>query len=337
MPFLEALDASDVAALSWLASFSTKHHRGYLDQVLSHSTLVGGIADEHTSLVAALLNGAESAASPAHSQTLLSTLMDPRKIVVEERTLTLPQAGQVVLAVVRMTDSPSDTMDLLEGAVESHGELMAIPFPVNYVSLLVADLGLPYGGGGGANGFLFVQPSRYGDFAYVIAHEAAHTYWAFPPTWLQEGGAEFLTWIAGNKGPTRWNFTIGSDSCSHVKTLSQLEQAPAYSFSSRSNCHYRMGFAFFYDLYNVLGDAEFRRGFGELFERLNTDTSRFTSSKELYRRLDRDPSEPECTGPETSLCFLRAAFVTSSPDPETAGTAWHWIHYWYYGPPDPAQ
>ena len=154
---------------------------------------------------------------------------------------------------------------------------------------------------------------------------------------MQEGGAEFLEWVAGNKGPRQHTFTIGVDSCSSADNLSELEQLTPATISERSICHYRMGFALFYDLYDALGDVEFRRGFGELFLRLKADTSSFTSSEERYRTLDSDPSEPECTGPERSLCFLRAGFVTSAPDPTVGAEAWQIIDEWYYGPPDPDQ
>ncbi len=332
MPFLGGFAASDAAAMSWLKFFSDQHRRSYLNQVLSHSTLSGGIADDEASLVAALLQGAN--AGPAQRQALLSTLLDPAQVVVEERAVTLSHAGEVVLAVVRTTDSPSNIMDLLESAVESHEEFMAVSFPVNYVSLLVADVGRTRALAGG---FIAINAESYSDVADVIAHEAAHIYWPFAPRWMQEGGAEFLEWIAENKGPPQWTFNIGVDSCLSARNLSELEQQTPGIISERSICHYRMGFVLFYDLYNALGDVEFRRGFGELFLRLNADTSDFRSSEERYRTLDSDPSEPECTGPERSLCFLRAGFVNSASDPTVGAEASQIINEWYYGPPDPDQ
>ena len=328
MPFLDMIGAADAAATGWLATFSDQHRRSYLDRVLSHPTLSGGIKDEHAAVVAALLDGAEFAASAAFGDGLLTTVLDPEHVVVEQRVVTLPLAGDVILAVVRTRDSAANSMQLLERAVRSHEEFMAASLPVAYVSMLVADVGRS----GVSGGFIHINVSSYSDFTAVIAHEAAHFYWAYPPRWMQEGGATFLEWIALNKVTPENVFRIGVDSCSSARSLSELEQKTPSVISGRSICHYDMGFGLFYDLYNSLGDAEFRRGFRELFLKLLAQPFDFSRIEGLYGRLDRDPSEPECTGMEASRCFLRAAFVAAVPDPTVSAIASEVIDRWYYGP-----
>ena len=316
MPFLDAIDVADAVAMSQVRLFVFDvDRRSFLDRVLSHATLSGGIEDEDRGMVTAVLHTAYHASAEGRD-SLLATLMDPAQVVSEERTVTLPLAGDVVLSGIRAKEITSDVMDLLERAVRGHEEFMGAPFPVNFVFMVVADVGRS---GGGASGFITIDDSWSGNFTGVIAHEAAHTYWAFAPRWMQEGGAEFLEWIAEDKGTPPWEFSIGVDSCSSASNLSELEQKTPSMISEASICHYRMGFVLLYDLYNSLGDAEFRRGFGELF--LKLDANRSDSTR-----------QPECAVTEASRCYLRAAFVAGASSPELAASASDLIDRWYYGP-----
>ncbi len=334
MPFLITLDVGDASLVAMLAHFSdNESRRYYLNRVLSHSTIAGSIRDEHADLVTALLSSATNA-SPATQNRLLATLLNPTRVIIEERTVALPHTGEVVLAVVRTRDSPSNSMSLLERAVHSHEEFMAAPFPVNYVSMLVADVARSEAG---ADGFIKINVSSYSDFTPVIAHEAAHIYWSHSPRWLQEGGASFLEWITLKSPQPLYNFMIGVDTCSGAHNLAELEANTPSIISGSSICQYSMGFGLFFDLYKVLGDVEFRRGFREMYLKLLADTSGSTSSEEWYRTLDRNPAGPECAGSDRSPCVLRAAFLTSAPDPAVGAVAWHYIHRWYYGPQAPAQ
>jgi len=316
MPFLDAVDQTDVAAMSRLFLFVfDEARRSFLDRVLSHPTLGGVIEDDDRGMVTAvLLTGYH--ASGTQRDDLLATLMDPAQVVSEERTVMLPLAGDVILSVLRANEISADVMDYLEQVVRGHEEYMGVQFPVDFVFMVVADVGRS---GGGASGFLTIDDSWSPDFTYVIPHEAAHIYWAIPPRWLQEGSAEFMTWIANDKGTPLHTFTIGVDSCSSASNLSELERKTPAMISEASHCHYRMGFALFHDLYNSLGDAEFRRGFGELFRTLDADRS------DLSR-------QPKCAVTESSPCYLKAAFVAGASSPEAAARTSDLIDRWYYGP-----
>ena len=316
MPFLDAIDLRDAVAMSQVRLFVfDEDRRSFLDRVLSHPTLGGVIRDDDRGIVTAVLHTADSA-SAEERDNLLAALMDPTQVVSEERTVTLPLAGDVLLSGIRAAEITSDVMDLLERVVRDHEEFMGAPFPVNFVFMVVADVGRT---GSGASGLIAIDQSWSNNFTYVIAHEAAHIYWAFSPRWMEEGGAEFLAWIAKDNGTPPWSFSIGIDSCSSASNLAELELKTPSMISEASICHYRMGFVLFYDLYNALGDVEFRRGFGELFLKLDADGSDFTR-------------QPECAGTEASRCFLRAAFVAGASSPEVAAIASDVIDRWYYGP-----
>ena len=318
MPFLETVEAADDSAVDALALFHNNPSRmSFLHHVLSHPTLRGGIGDEHVHVLAALL-GAAYYSEEEVLAALYSTVLDPEAVIVEQRAVSLPYTGDVLLAVVRTQGGPASSMDWLERSLRSHEGFIGVPLPGNYVSLLVADVR-----GGGWPRALLSIPDSIGDPGRIIAHEAGHIYWSTGQTgerWMSEGGANLLQWIALGKGPPIHEFRIGVDSCETVRNLAELEQESGSTIEWRSICHYRMGFAFFFNLYQTLGEQEFRRGF-----------------RELHLEAARESSERECEGEGASLCFLRAGFVTSAPDPEVAARAWHVIHHWYYGPQGPAQ
>ncbi|MCY4113804.1 MAG: hypothetical protein OXG33_07700 [Chloroflexi bacterium] len=318
MPFLESVEAADDSAVDVLADF---HHNSslmsYLNLVLSHPTLSGGVRDEHVPSLTALLAVAYHADQEVRGY-LYDTLLNPEAVIVEQRAVSLPLSGHVLLAVVRTIAGAATSMDWLERSVRSHEGFMGVPIPRNSVSLLVADLPRAAAGPGGV---LSIR-DRTLKPGWIIAHEAGHIYWTGQTgaRWATEGGAEFMRWIALGKGPPLGEFTIGVDSCESVRNLAELEQESGSTIAFGSICHYRMGYAFFYDLYQFLGELEFRRGF-----------------RELYLATARESTKRECTGSGASLCFLRAGFVTSAPDPEVAARVWHVIHHWYYGPQGPPQ
>ena len=81
-----------------------------------------------------------------------------------------------------------------------------------------------------------------------------------------------------------------------------------------SNCHYVLGRGLFLDLYEVLGDEVFWRGFGR-----------------LYVAMRDEESYDECTGIERGLCYVKTAFKAQST-PDSAALAESVISRWYYGP-----
>ena len=123
----------------------------------------------------------------------MHTLLDPEIITVEQRIVDLPHSGEVMLSVLHTTRDPHPTMDLLEHTVRSQEEFMVVPVPKEYIGVVVVDA-TPQRGGGGASGVLTIDPGGESD-ASLIGHEFAHTYWSFSPTWIAEGGADFMTTV----------------------------------------------------------------------------------------------------------------------------------------------
>ncbi len=185
---------------------------------------------------------------------------------IEERTITLPLAGEVELTIIR-TDQErgyAGMMDDLENSIRSHEEFMGVPFPQRQVIYVIA----PGGGGNHSNTFVYVGDSdRDGPYPHTIAHEAAHYYWTIPVAgwtpypanlaWVSEGAAELLTY-----GPdvTRdeWLEYEGYASCVGL-TITELE-ASEYS-GGGPQCWYPVGEAFYRDLFGAMESTNFRLAF----------------------------------------------------------------------------
>ena len=101
---------------------------------MSHPTLREGISDDWAKIVA-LLSGVSRTNS-----LLINALLDPDRVTLEGRTIILPQAGPVDLAIIRTGPGVGRSMDLLEAAVRHAEAFVAEPFPIGYVALLFENV-----------------------------------------------------------------------------------------------------------------------------------------------------------------------------------------------------
>ena len=132
MPFLETLEPVDASAVQSLGSMQTKDN-AILQRVLSHPTFSDGITDEWAPVVATLHGLIET------NPQLIDTLLDPDKVTLEQRVVTLPLAGETLLAIIRSAPGSEQTMDLLEYATLYAEDYMQTSFPTGYVGWLFAD------------------------------------------------------------------------------------------------------------------------------------------------------------------------------------------------------
>ena len=304
MPFMESIEAADAAAVDSLWQLAFVHGQDLLSPTLSHPALSAGITDDQVTVVSVLSTAVE------RTPTLLQVLLDPGQVNVEERTITLPLAGEVDLAVISVRPDAFRTLELLEHAVRHHETLMATPWPKSYVALLVADIG--GGGGGGPSGILTLD-SGYEDLAELIAHEAAHVYWAFAPRWLQEGPAVFFE-RASESSRAGAPLEGYDTSCQESDNLAFLDRQRL----DDSYCHYKLGWGMFYDLYDSLSEERFRHGLRKLYLTLKSETL---------------TSDSACTGIGRGECSVKAAFIDVA-DPELAAVVNDVVDRWYYGSED---
>ena len=309
MPFLNTFEPVDAAAVDGLARL---HHNGdgdYLHQVLNHPSLRDGIDDADTLIVAVLPHVVERVPEK------LNMLLDPGQIYRQDRKITLPLAGEITVAIIHTVPGTFSTLDILEETIRQQEFFMNVAYPSNMAAIVVLDLGGPRGGGG-PSGIITLHPGSEEDVE-LIAHEAAHTYWNFYPPWIREGAAELMGKIVIDQLGQAAN-SPRDTGCSLASTLGELDQltyGPGIDGDAVwwSGCSYTMGLGLYADLYNSLGDEEFRRGFGG-----------------LYLKMRHDEHNDECFGVERGLCYVQKAFVEDA-SPGFADDADEVINRWYYG------
>ena len=107
MPFLKTIEPPDASAMEALSRLAISDTETFRD-VLSHPALTDGISNDLAPIVATLHGVAGT--NPA----LIEVLLDPNRVVLELRTITLPLSGEVVLTIIRTGPGATRSMDLLE-------------------------------------------------------------------------------------------------------------------------------------------------------------------------------------------------------------------------------
>ena len=309
MPFLDTFEPADADAVQSLSALSRMEEGSYLRQVLDHPSFTEGITDEDTLIVTVLATVA------TYAPDKIWTLLDPNRVYLRERRVTLPLHGDIRLAVIRTEPGEFRTLDILEEIVFQYEVFMNQAYPSNVATILNLDI-FRKRGGGGRDGIVTLHMG-YEEDVELIAHEVAHTYWVYAPRWVQEGPVELMAKLVVNRldeASTSPELT-GCPYGSSLRELDQLvyEQSIGHEDLWWSSCMYTMGLGLYADLLNRLGYQEFQRGF-----------------KNLYLKMRDEVHFDECGGQERGLCYMRKAFVEEA-SPGIASVAGEVIDKWYYG------
>ena len=123
MPFHETIEESDAVAIWSLDRLSESRGHAF-DYVMAHPTLEGGITDDLAVTI--------SMSWPIeHGSTDLIDTLLLEQTTVERRTVNLPLAGSVELAIIRTSPGTTASMDDLEYFTRAIEEFIGAPFPVN--------------------------------------------------------------------------------------------------------------------------------------------------------------------------------------------------------------
>ena len=265
MPFIETIEPPDVAAIESLWQLAASEPETFVS-VMSHPVLLDGITNDLAPIVATL-NGVVRT-----NPTLIDVLLDPTKVTLELRTITLPLAGDVILCIIRTASGAGRSMDMLEYSVRVAEEFMGVPLPTNYVGLLYENA--VYGSNAGTNfgTHIALRPefdvdddSYEAEFALSgIAHEVAHYYWSGNEDWVDEGASELMASIIEG-GMTDKIVAVTNPPCGHAGTISELESLGISRGDVGFRCNYSLGERLFVDLYQTLGNEIFREGFRALY------------------------------------------------------------------------
>jgi len=266
MPFLDTLEAPDslaVESLSYLAYRDMPVFR----RVMLHPTVLDGIDDEEAPAVA-LLEGAAQ-----FEPSLVGVLLDPSRSHTEQKTVNLPLAGPVTLAITRTSPGAARSMELLEEAVRTTEAIMDRPFPTRYVALLFENAVPGYFGGTHSGLSLTITPDYdVDDDSYeaatagrIIAHEVAHYYWRHAVPWLDEGAAEFTAALAEHIR-TGHPLEPVNYPCPSSTTISHLDRQGLQESDDGYACNYAVGERLFLDLDSAPGQDPFLQGFRHLYD-----------------------------------------------------------------------
>ena len=310
--------ARDTLALQSLEYIAWRDASAF-GELMSHPRIKDGITDEETKIVAVLGESTIYHGAPGSAQVLLADT----GVYIEERLIELPHTGETLLAVIRVEDKVTPSMDHLEHAVRTIEKFMGVPYPIDYLALLFYDRD-----SGASNNFthLHFMPERDvvdGPYWYagVIAHETAHWYWRNNSDrfqyqhWIVEGSADFLRIISQHERIGRPLEPIGRP-CTFFDNISELEKAnPDRKIDGEVNpasvCENSLGSRLFLDLYFALGDETFR-----------------TAYRTIYLRSKQGNPPDGCGGPAFNICRVAAAFKDGASD-EVAEKVDEIIARWY--------
>ena len=274
--------------------FLAINHPETLGKIMSHPTIRDGITDQEAKILATLTTAANPAGFFLDDHDLLDKLLDPGQVTLEERTITLPLAGETDITIIRTGPGVDSTMDYLEKSVRSIEEFMGLPFPRRQVIYLFVQAP-----GGGMHLGNHVQiradeQSTSGEsMLTIIAHEASHYYWTGAAGWLVEGAATFMESVV--KGTLHGPYELGP--CTLAQTISEFEElAPDPESWVYHDCQYSLGERLFRDLYHSMDETAFRRAFRRLY---------------LHTVFD---APDECDNSTTTICHVKEAFTAFVPE-----------------------
>ena len=264
MPFVETIEPLDVSALASLRQLAGNPEM--FARVMSHPTFRGGIVDDWVPIVATLAG--VSRTNPA----LVDVLLDPDRVLLEQRAITLPLSGEVVLFIIRTGPGAARSMELLERSVRGAEEYMGAPLPTNYIGLLYENAVSGASAGTNSGTHITVLPKYDVDdgsheaenAGSVIAHEVAHYYWSSNADWVDEGAADFMASIIEGARSGR-PIGVTNHPCAYAASIAELERLDISRGDTEFGCNYSLGERLFVDLYRTLGEGRFRQGFRDLY------------------------------------------------------------------------
>ena len=276
MPFLETIEPVDGAAVYSLGRLASNNPQ-VLQQVMVHPSLSGGITDEWAKAATAV--GLVAATNP----DLIDVLLEPGGVVVEERLIDLPLAGEALLTIIGIGERPASGMDALEHAVRSVETLMGMPFPSSSVILVLLHLAPAFNAGS-----LIALPANVdgspvsGWFEGAIIHEVAHYYWRGNWGWINEGAAGIIEDIVDE---ARDGKPVDADNfpCALADDIAEFERLSLAGEPGIYRCSYTLGKRIFLDLYRTLGEEAFRRGFTNLYLMLKEGRLEISHLKDAFK------------------------------------------------------
>ena len=259
MPFIETIEPPDVSAIRSLRLLAAFEPEAFV-RVMAHVSLLDGISNDMAPVVATLHGVAGT------NPGLIDVLLDPSKVSLERRAVTLPLSGDVVLDIIRTAPGAARSMDLLEHSVRGAEDYMGVPLPISYVGLLFENSVSAGAAGQNFGTHIVVLPEYDVDdgTSSAIAHEVAHYYWSGNEDWVDEGAANFMASIVDGARTGRPVGIVGTP-CGYAGNIGEMESLGAAHGDIEFGCNYSLGERLFVDLHRTLGEDRFRQRFRALY------------------------------------------------------------------------
>ena len=226
-------------------------NRNYLEQIVGKEWFRDGLTDEEVALLSVLrwlhLNG-----------KLLQNLIDDAHIISE--SFTLPLAGKTNVFFISRLPFEEEESVMLRAAregIEAIEQVIGEAWPQpNVVILIDPDFSTA------SNSYSYVNLIGFG--MGILYHELGHYYFTGGLNWLIEGGAEFFeSYALDRTGEISLDQSIrwveeGIDYCTergvaNIQDWIDNGGSPGWRESTTFRCHYTLGEAFLWGMYDVLG------------------------------------------------------------------------------------
>ena len=272
IPWLEAGWSRDLYRYYLLSLLWTFQMQGTdaLAQLTARPWFADGLSEQEAALVVTL--------SGVGDASLYRDLLEAYH--TQNKTVSLSLAGDVSIWVIQTGAFPAeeDLLTIIEDSARVMEEFLKVPFPTTDIILLVADEVHNWTGTGGFHAGTYMVLNRYdGNEVEVpyVPHETAHYYMkgSLGPTWLVEGGAEFLVAYINDltdvQGLKARRIEVARKTQNHCIDYNELENIRHldYVFGGRAimRCQYTMGENLLHVLVETLGEAAMRAALRELY------------------------------------------------------------------------
>ena len=265
MEFLAVPDTTDALALRGMRRLGRE---GLLSALLGHPSYQDGITETETTLIAAVstLGDAEE----------IGRALDPGYASIEAVSIGTEMTPGLKVSIIRTgTQSQPRTIDSVRDAVVFAEGVMQLPLPTDHVIIMLNDEAAVPGYAGTNYGFAISYKPEYEKqrdaekwniLQAGLVHEVAHYYWRGNVGWIDEGMATLIEYIYRIEiGMDQWFLRNPRRDC-EAHDLEMLSKWNPDTSNPRYKCNYYLGRAFFQELRESMGEAEFdERAAGVLF------------------------------------------------------------------------
>ncbi len=213
----------------------------------------------------------------------------------QSMTISLPLAGEVNLWAFSNIPFPPDenVVATIGDVVRTTESFLGVPFPTNTVVLLIIpETEQEFGPGGYIGSFMWLTRNGSNPMSTrTVYHETSHYYFAFGPSWLSEGGANFLEAYTSNrvgilsfddrsKGLEEAVEDCAEIGAANIDQLNELLRTGPFRYYY--GCSYSLGEYFLTSVFEMLGEEAMSSALREFYV-LSDEGRLWMSGETIYR------------------------------------------------------